>query len=285
MSEFFKTFKFKLIICILALLAGFMLCSALSDGTPFSGTEFINRITNPVKKYASSASGFVGEKLDALVNASEYKDENEKLRTEIAKLRQDLTDYENKKNELDELQKFIGIKEEHEDVVLSNPCTVISRTANDPYASFVIDRGSEDDISLYDPVVTSEGIVGIITEVAETYSTVETVLSPDIAIGAICRQTNDTGIVQGNIKYARDGKCEMIYIDRENRLEEGSIITTSGASGRFPKDFLIGSVEYTEADESGLSSYAVIKPYVDIQKVSSVMVITAFNGQEAGNAN
>lgn len=285
MSEFFKTFKFKLIICILALLAGFMLCSALSDGTPFSGTEFINRITNPVKKYASSASGFVGEKLDALVNASEYKDENEKLRTEIAKLRQDLTDYENKKNELDELQKFIGIKEEHEDVVLSNPCTVISRTANDPYASFVIDRGSEDDISLYDPVVTSEGIVGIITEVAETYSTVETVLSPDIAIGAICRQTNDTGIVQGNIKYARDGKCEMIYIDRENRLEEGSIITTSGASGRFPKDFLIGSVEYTEADESGLSSYAVIKPYVDIQKVSSVMVITAFNGQEAGNAD
>ena len=285
MSEFFKTFKFKLIVCILALLAGFMLCSALSDGTPFSGTEFINRITNPVKKYASSASGFVGEKLDALVNASEYKDENEKLRAEIAKLRQDLTDYENKKNELDELQKFIGIKEEHEDVVLSNPCTVISRTANDPYASFVIDRGSEDDISLYDPVVTSEGIVGIITEVAETYSTVETVLSPDIAIGAICRQTNDTGIVQGNIKYARDGKCEMIYIDRENRLEEGSIITTSGASGRFPKDFLIGSVEYTEADESGLSSYAVIKPYVDIQKVSSVMVITAFNGQEAGNAN
>ncbi len=285
MSEFFKTFKFKLIICILALLAGFMLCSALSDGTPFSGTEFINRITNPVKEYASSASGFVGEKLDALVNASEYKDENEKLRTEIAKLRQDLTDYENKKNELDELQKFIGIKEEHEDVVLSNPCTVISRTANDPYASFVIDRGSEDDISLYDPVVTSEGIVGIITEVAETYSTVETVLSPDIAIGAICRQTNDTGIVQGNIKYARDGKCEMIYIDRENRLEEGSIITTSGASGRFPKDFLIGSVEYTEADESGLSSYAVIKPYVDIQKVSSVMVITAFNGQEAGNAD
>lgn len=285
MSEFFKTFKFKLIICILALLAGFMLCSALSDGTPFSGTEFINRITNPVKEYASSASGFVGEKLDALVNASEYKDENEKLRAEIAKLRQDLTDYENKKNELDELQKFIGIKEEHEDVVLSNPCTVISRTANDPYASFVIDRGSEDDISLYDPVVTSEGIVGIITEVAETYSTVETVLSPDIAIGAICRQTNDTGIVQGNIKYARDGKCEMIYIDRENRLEEGSIITTSGASGRFPKDFLIGSVEYTEADESGLSSYAVIKPYVDIQKVSSVMVITAFNGQEAGNAN
>ncbi len=285
MSEFFKTFKFKLIVCILALLAGFMLCSALSDGTPFSGTEFVNRITNPIKEYASSASGFVGEKLDALVNASEYKDENEKLRTEIAKLRQDLTDYENKKNELDELQKFIGIKEEHEDVVLSNPCTVISRTANDPYASFVIDRGSEDDISLYDPVVTSEGIVGIITEVAETYSTVETVLSPDIAIGAICRQTNDTGIVQGNIKYARDGKCEMIYIDRENRLEEGSIITTSGASGRFPKDFLIGSVEYTEADESGLSSYAVIKPYVDIQKVSSVMVITAFNGQEAGNAD
>lgn len=285
MGDFFRTFKFKLVVCIIALLTGFMLCSALSEGTPFSSAEFINKITNPVKKYASSASGIFGEKLDALVNSSGYKDENEKLRQEIADLRNALTDYENTKTELEELQKFIGIKEEHSDLTLSSPCTVISRTANDPYGSFVIDRGSNDDIALYDPVVTSEGLVGVIIEVAETYSTVETILSPDVAIGAICRQTNDTGIVQGSISYAGDGNCEMIYVDRENTLETGSIITTSGASGRFPKDYLVGSVVSTGVDDSGLSAYAVIEPFVDISEVSSVMVITAFNGQEVGYEN
>ena len=41
---------------------------------------------------------------------------------------------------------------------------------NDPYGTFVIDRGSNDGIKLYDPVVTSEGLVGVIVEVANSYA-------------------------------------------------------------------------------------------------------------------
>jgi len=280
MGNFFKTFRFKLIVCITALLAGFMLCSAVSEGTFFSGENLINRLTNPVRKAASSMTGSFGEKLDAIINFSEYKDENQKLREEISTLRNQLTDYENTKTELEELQKFMGIKEEHSDLELSQPCTVISRTTNDIYCSFTIDRGSDDGISLYDPVVTVEGLVGIVTQVSETYSAVETILSPGIAIGAICRETKDTGIIQGSVENAPDGRCEMIYIDRNNNLKEGSIITTSGAGGRFPKDYLIGSVKQIKANDSGLSSYAVIEPFVNISEVSQVMVITHFNGQE-----
>ncbi len=282
MNNFFGTFKFKLIVCLTALLAGFMLCSAIADGEPFSGAEFISTVTNPIRKQASSTAEELGGKVDALVNFSYYKDENKKLQQEITELRNNLIDYENTKTELEELRKFIGIKEEHEDFTLSPPCTVISRTTNDPYHSFVIDRGSDDDISLYDPVVTADGIVGVITEVSETYSTVETLLSPGVAVGAMCLQTNDTGIVQGNISYSPDGRCEMIYIDTENTLKYGSIITTSGASGRFPKDYLIGSVVEVRPESSGLSSTAVIQPFVDISQVSAVMVVTGFNGQEAG---
>jgi rod shape-determining protein MreC len=147
----------------------------------------------------------------------------------------------------------------------------------------MIDKGSDDGISLYDPVVTSEGLVGIITEVSETYSAVETILSPGVAIGAICPQTNDTGIVQGSVSGAVDGNCEMIYIDRSNNLQSGNIITTSGAGGRFPKDYLIGSIKQVKTDDSGLSSYAVIEPFVNISDISQVMVIIEFSGQEADN--
>ncbi len=282
MNDFFRTFRFKLVVCLIAMLSGFMLCSAIAEGTPFSGAEIISNVTNPIRKYASSFSNSFGGKLDAVVNFSDYKAENEKLREEIAQLRNNLTDYENTKTELEELRKFIGIKEEHNDFTLSPPCTVISRTTNDPYFSFVIDRGSEDDISLYDPVVTSEGIVGVITEVSETYSTVETLLSPGVAVGAMCLQTNDTGIIQGNISYSPDGRCEMIYLNNENSLTFGSIITTSGASGRFPKDYLIGSVIDVKPEQNGLSSKAIIEPFVNIAQVSSVMVVTGFNGQEVG---
>lgn len=68
---------------------------------------------------------------------------------------------------------------------------------NDPYGTFVIDRGSNDGIKLYDPVVTSEGLVGVIVEVANSYATVRTLLHPDLSIGGLCVESRDTGIIEG----------------------------------------------------------------------------------------
>ena len=181
------------------------------------------------------------------------------------------------KTEVEELRKFIGIKEENEKMVVSPPCTIISRTANDPYGTFVIDRGSNDGIKVYDPVATSEGLVGIVTEVAKSYATVRTILSPDLSVGALCVESRDTGIIEGNLTYAADGKCKMIYIDKKNKIKSGDLIITSGNSGQFPQGYVIGNVVETGIEDSGLNSYAIIQPAVDSTKISSVMVITEFD--------
>ncbi|MBQ8435387.1 MAG: rod shape-determining protein MreC, partial [Oscillospiraceae bacterium] len=140
--------------------------------------------------------------------------------------------------------------------------------------------GSNDDIKLYDPVVTSEGLVGIIVNVANSYSTVRTILSPDLSIGALCVESRDTGIIEGSLKYAADGKCKMIYLDKNNKIKKGDLIITSGNSGQFPQGYVIGNVTETGIEESGLTAYAVIEPAVDPTKISNVMVITEFDREE-----
>ena len=56
----------------------------------------------------------------------------------------------------------------------------------------------------------------------------------------------------------------------------GDTVETSGRGGVFPKGILIGTVESVQPEESGLSYYAVIKPFVSVDSVSSVSIITEY---------
>ena len=276
LGQFFKSFKFKVILCITGFFIGIALFSVTKDGKPTFISETMGTIFNPVRQFSNGISDKVGLVIDLFLDSEKYVEENRQLREKIAELNERLIDYEDMKSEVEDLRKFIGIKEENENAEYSPPCTVISRSVNDPYGSFVIDKGANHGISLYDPVVTAEGLVGTIVEVADTYSTVRTIFSPELSIGGLCVESRDTGIVEGSLKYAEKGQCKMIYLDMENTVKKGDLIITSGNSGQFPQGHVIGNVTETGIEESGLTAYAVIEPAVNPKEVNTVMVITSF---------
>lgn len=280
MKLFFKSVRFKVILCIASFFLGIALFSVAKDGNASGGEQAVNSIFNPLKKFSNGISNKVSLVIDLFLNAEDYEKENQELRAEIASLNRKLIKYEDMKSEIDDLRKFIGIKEENEDIKTSDTCTIISRMANDPYGTFVIDKGTEDGIKLYDPVVTSEGLVGIIIETAKHYSTVETLLSTEFSVGGLCVESRDTGIIEGNLTYAAEGKCKMIYVNIENSIKEGDLIITSGNSGLFPQGYIIGYVTEVGIEDSGLNSYAIIKPAVDVTKINNVMTIIDFDRSE-----
>ncbi|MCI5815476.1 rod shape-determining protein MreC [Ruminococcus sp.] len=285
MGGFFRSFKFKIILGILAVLLGVVLYAVTQGGNTTWLSQAFGTVFNPVRQAFSAVSDKIEEGVDTIINAQQYYDENQELRAQIGALNSQLVDYEDTKEELAELRKFLGIKEEHPDFVHSAPCHLISYVTNDPYGAFVIDRGREDSISVNDPVMTGEGLVGVITEVADSYATVRTVLSPDLSIGAVCNRTKDTGIVEGNLHYAADGKTKMIYMDKAMTMQQGDLVITAGSSGLFPRGCVIGNVVETGMEESGLSAYAVIQPAVNLERITSVVVLLDFNGKGADYDN
>ncbi|MGN0591298.1 rod shape-determining protein MreC [Ruminococcus sp.] len=285
MGGFFRSFKFKIILGILAVLLGVVLYAVTQGGNTTWLSQAFGTVFNPVRRAFSAVSDKIEEGVDTIINAQQYYDENQELRAQIGALNSQLVDYEDTKEELAELRKFLGIKEEHPDFVHSAPCHLISYVTNDPYGAFVIDRGREDGISVNDPVMTGEGLVGVITEVADSYATVRTVLSPDLSIGAVCNRTKDTGIVEGNLHYAADGKTKMIYMDKAMTMQQGDLVITAGSSGLFPRGCVIGNVVETGMEESGLSAYAVIQPAVNLERITSVVVLLDFNGKGADYDN
>ena len=283
MGKFFKSAKFRIILCIVALLIGIMLFAVTQKGYTLPETGVVGTILNPVRKVSNSISYQVERGLRAFTDKKAYQEENESLKKQVAALQNQLVDYDKTKQELEDLQGFLEIKQQHTEDQYSEPCDIIGYVTNDPFGSFYIDHGSKDGISLYDPVITAEGVVGIISEISDTYATVETLLSPDLSMGAISSDGKNTGIVEGQVDLSANQQCRMIYLDQDHTLKADDLIVTSNSSGLFPKGYLIGSVLSIAPMESGLSDYAVLQPAVDFSTLTTVVVVTDFEGKEQLN--
>lgn len=284
MREFLKSTRFKVLLAFLAFLVGIMIYAVTKGGYSVSGASFINTVSKPFRVISNSISMKIELGLDKLSNADEYYNENQRLKEQIGELNNQLTEYEALKAEVEELRKFVTIKEEHEDYILSEPCEVLGYTANDPFKSFTIDKGSAEGIEPYCPVVTAEGLVGITVEVSEHVTLVRTILSPDLSVAAVCSSSAaDVGIIEGNVVSSEIGNTRLIHLNKEHELRTGNLMITAGSSGLFPKDYPVGTVESLGIDETGLSAYAEIEPCVDISRLTSVIVITDFSGKEVSD--
>ncbi len=277
MKGFFKSKTFKVLLCLAVLMCAFMLRAAYTDGIATLAQQVIGVVTYPFQKAASAISNGVGSFLQRYTRADEISAENELLKEENQKLRDQLVEYESIQNENELYRKFLDIKDQNEDFEFC-PAMVIGRDANSQFGSFIIDKGTMQGVAKQDPVITSDGLVGVIEEVGLTYSRVITIQDPGLNIGAYISRTRDTGIVVGTVELSREGQCKMTYLPRDSGAAIGDIVLTSGGS-LFPKGLQIGTVKEILQEEQGISLYAVVEPFASVEGVKDVFVVTSFAGQ------
>ena len=272
MKDIFQSTKVKVFLSVLLVLIMLAVFTRNVENNIISTT--LNAFTFGLSKVSAAASA------DSSDNKSidELKAENEALAQANRELRAKLVDYYNVKEENTRLWSFYGIKKEHEDYALI-PAMVLRRDSNDEFGSFTIDKGTASDVNVGDPVIGESGLIGWISEADVYTAKVVTVLSPQTSIGAVDNATGDTGIVTGSAKYADDSCTTFTKLNSENKVEEGDIITSSGASGIYPKGMMLGEVKEIGYDTYDTSYYAVVEPYDDIKKVVDVAVICGYEGQ------
>lgn len=281
MKDFFHSLKFKIILCLLALVLGFMIYAAVSGGNVIFPKSILETAAQPFVAAATAVSDWAERTLDAFMNAEKYREENVMLREKLTEMYSQIIDKNKTDEENERLREMLEIAKENDDYEWSAPCKVIARNTNDIFGGFTIDKGSSDGIALHDPVITEIGLVGYITELSPHYAVVTTVLSPEINIGVITADKNVVGIIENDILYSSDGYCLMSYINKDSDISEGDIVITSGGTV-FPSGILIGTVYSVYSDTNGLALHAVIKPAENVFNVTSVFVITDFEGQGTG---
>ena len=237
--------------------------------------DFYTWVSMPFQETAVSLSdnGGGSEK-----TREELLEENSRLNEEVNDLVSQVINYDDLKKENEILRKYYGIKDDNPDYKIA-VANVIRRDPNDDFYGFTIDKGSRDKVSVNDPVITDNGLVGWISEVSVTTSKVTTLLSPEAKVGAMDQKSRDSGIATGSISLCDDGLLELAVISADNKIKSGDIVITTGVGGVYPPDIVIGKVTKLGYDEYDTTPYAVIEPYEDLKSVTDVVVITSFEGQ------
>ncbi len=277
MRFFFRSRQFKIMVLVTVCVI-FLALLGYAFGTAFTPqNSIIGGITTSVSESLAKVSAWVSDTHKKLSESEKIMLENIRLKAQIGELNEKLVDYQSVLKENEFYKKYLDIKEQNPDYVLE-PANLISRNTEDPYGSFVINRGSLNGVEVNDPVITEAGLVGYISEVNPTYSKVTTVMDSGIKIGGIDKRTDDVGIVSGELSLAEKGKTKMVNILRSSGVASGDFIVTAGG-GVFPEGIIIGTVDSIHNAKIDTSLYAIITPTVDFKELREVMVIKYFTGQ------
>ena len=276
MKDFFKTSSFKVLAIVVVVLLGLIIYTASAGGSFLA--SLLGFVTSPMQSVSTSTVGAVTEfvDLDAL-SRDELKSMIEALNQENAALREQLVDYENALQENEQLKVQLQITEEGPENTLRS-ATVIGRDPNDVFYGFSIDQGALSGVEVGDPVITDQGLVGVVTQAYATTSMVSTILSENVNVAAVAPSRGESGVITSDITTAGSGLVRMEYLPEDTQVQEGDIITTSGAGGAYPADIIIGQVQSVAKSENDISHYAIVRPYEDLTQVKDVFVIIDFPG-------
>ena len=280
MKDFFKTSSFKVLAIAVVVLLGLIIYTATAGGSLLA--SLLGFVTSPMPSVSTQATGAVTEfvDLDAL-SRDELKSMIDSLTQENAQLRDQLVDYENTLQENEQLKVQLEITEEEPENTL-RAATVIGRDPNDVFYGFSIDQGTLNGVEAGDPVITQNGLVGIVSQAYATTSKVTTLLSEDVKVSAVDSACGESGVIASDIASASSGLLRLEYLPSDTQAQVGDIITTSGAGSAYPADIIIGRVESVQKSESDISQYAVVRPYEDLTSVQEVFVIIDFPGAGEG---
>ena len=269
-----------MLLAVAILLVAIILRAAASGGLGTLTSNVLSAITTPVMKLSSAISDAATGFFSRFVNVNAVYEENQRLKEENQQLYQQLIDYETVKRENELYVDFLEIKETNPDFQFE-PAAVIGNDHNDRFYSFTIDKGSTSGISVQDPVITADGLVGIVSEVFLTSARVTTILDVANNVSVYNLRTRDTGVVTGTIELSQNGLCKMTQIPRDSEAAVGDLILTAGSGGIFPSGLVVGKISAIYPETNGISLYAEITPMADIQSVRDVLVLTNFTGQRS----
>jgi len=269
---------------VAVVLGAFMLRAAWTGGFGTVTSSLLGAITTPVQKLSAGISGSVTDFFSIFVDAKAIKAENEQQKEMIRELNEKLVDYDKIKHQNSVYEGFLEIKERNPELEFE-PAAVVGRDASDRFYSFTIDKGTLDGIDVRDSVITADGLVGIVSEVGLTYAKVSTILDPATNIGVYDSRTRDTALVTGTVGLAEKGLCKMYLLPRESGAAVGDLVVTSGISGKYPKEQIVGKIAEVAPESHGSSLYAVIEPTANIKNVKDVLVIKSFEGQGVASAD
>ena len=186
--------------------------------------------------------------------AQRLKAQNERLRR--WQRRAEILESENR-----QLRSVLGA------VIPQDRVAVTARVITAPGSSFVqtvlIQHGEGFAVRRGDPVVTADGLVGMIVEPGNRYSRVLLLSDVNARIPVILSRSSWPGLIHGQNSLL----LKLQFLPLEARPAKGELVQTSGHGGVLPAGIPVGRIEQISSEQ------VLVRPSVDLRQLSFVSVL------------
>jgi rod shape-determining protein MreC len=160
---------------------------------------------------------------------------------------------------------------------------IIRNSTNKRNNFLTLDKGSKQGIEKEMGVITSSGVIGIVKEVSDNFSSVTSILHKESKISAKLKKNGQLGTViwgGGNYLFG-----ELIDIPTHVKLRIGDTVITSGYSTSFPEGIMIGTISEFKIEKGDNFYTIVIKFSTDYNSISYAYVIRNIMKKEIDKLN
>lgn len=275
MNDFFRSKTFKIIAVLLAAVLAFFLRAVYTGGLMPALSHIGGAVATPFGEFFAGIGNGIQDFFQPIFHGRELQKENEDLQKLVDELTRRQADYDELKNQNDLYRRFFSISDSNADYTLE-PATVIAHVPDDPSGSFIINIGQSQGITSGMPVITENGLVGIVGRVSERYCRVLTLMDPAVNIGVLDSTTLDAGILTGDAAMSEDNTARLTYLRLQSEAAAGDLILTSGYGEQIPQGLTVGYLSEVSLAATGLTLEGVIDLSARPENARQVFVITDF---------
>ncbi len=268
-------------------------------------------VTAPVASGLRDAARPVDDLFKGITDRGDIVRENRDLREQIDQLQNDLAARQDAEQRVRELEEALGVKQGRpEDQLLA--ANVVAEDTSGLKRMIAIDRGLNDGLDEGMVVISRSGsLVGTVSRAFEDFAWVRLITDPESAVNA---QVNPSlgqpaatapataaptptpseptpspatptplpsvttegeavrGVAEGDLRR----RLVLDLLPPDSPLAEGSLVTTSGLGGNYPRALLIGSVQAVEQRPQSPFTKATLEPAADLSTLDTVLVLVSF---------
>jgi rod shape-determining protein MreC len=246
---------------------------------PLRGVEQLGtRVIAPAQLGISRGVAGVGQFFETVNQAGGLAGENRRYREEIDRLQALTVQLHELELENRDLRQLLGLREISPEGSLVS-ANVIARDPMSIVQSVVIDRGSDDGVTVNHPIISWRGVVGRAVEVHPRSSKV--LLITDVNSGVSARMQDDDSRATGIARGSGDGRLVLQYVPRTDTLRTGSMLITSGIGGTFPPGLMVGKILQIRQKDVEVFQEALVEPAVDMRNLERIYVLLRTGAPEA----
>lgn len=227
--------------------------------------------TAPLRGLMMQATGAVSDLWYRYVDLVEARKQTADLARRVQTLEREVDRLETVAVENAELRSLLKIARDNPDTRFE-VAEVIGMSISPSARTLEIDLGSLDGIPLGAPVISDQGLVGLVQRVGWTSSEVGLVVDESMVLHAQVVRTRARGRLRGQ-GLAPNYRLELAEILRSDDVRPGDRVVTSGLGKVFPKGLPVGEVVALRTEPGVQHRIADIVPYVDFVRLERVSVV------------